>query len=756
MMRLFLLFFLLATSFALSAQIPEITLSKGLTISQSCVVKADKYNLTGDTSDLFPAPGDPASAKPALLVSGENITVDFQYSELLGSPDKFFPNGFYGLAIRVTGKNITLRNVRIRGYKVALLAENVDGLSLENCDVSYNYRPKLYSGREHECFSDWLSYHHNDRDEWLRYGAGIYLKNCRFATVRGCRATGNQNGLLMSGCTRALVYNNFFHYNSGLGIGLYRSSFNRIMHNRLEWNVRGYSHEFYERGQDSAGILVYEQSNGNLIAFNSASHSGDGLFLWAGQTTMVTGEGGCNDNLIYGNDFSYAATNGIEATFSRNRIQGNYMADCTYGIWAGYSYGSLIFANMMVGCRTAIAIEHGQNDTILQNIFVNDTAGIQLWARANQPQDWGYAQKRDVRSRDIVIDRNVFMGVRKPLKISASKNVYINGENLFTNFETLLETRQPNEALKFWRNDVYGNEQALAQVWKHPELAPSKSLNSSHTGDPENAYAPLNVPEGALDEPDSLPDGMLAALPAGFPRGRQFIVIDEWGPFDFRRPIAVLDTVAGNKYAIALIGPSGDWKLNKMRGVRTVNAVTGTVPAQIIVERNADAEHIRLEFEYTSPQSIATQFGEVIPAGEVYTFVFQRFEKKLNWKVQFFNTTDSIPDRRVFSKKPDAEQQTDDLWFAWWGSPAEGIGEDRFATRSTAEFDIAPNQYVIQLTADDGARLFLDGKPLLDRWAVQEPATYEIAVSLGGHHRIEIEHFENGGFATLECKIRPK
>jgi len=36
------------------------------------------------------------------------------------------------------------------------------------------------------------------------------------------------------------------------------------------------------------------------------------------QSTMDTGEGGANDNLFYGNDFSFAPANGIEATFSRN------------------------------------------------------------------------------------------------------------------------------------------------------------------------------------------------------------------------------------------------------------------------------------------------------------------------------------------------------------------------------------------------------------------------------------------------------
>ena len=757
MYRIF--FFLFAIPTITFAQLPELRLSKGMTISQSCSIIKETYSIAGDPADVFALPVDPARATAVVTVSGENLTVDFQNAELQGSPDKFFPNGFYGLAIRVKGKNITIKNARARGYKVALLADGVENLVLESCDFSYNYRPKLFSVREHECFSDWLSYHNNEHDEWLRYGAGIYLKNCTNPMVRGCRATGNQNALLMTGCSGALVYNNSFHFNSGIGIGLYRSSRNRIMHNRLDWNVRGYSHRFYERGQDSAAILVYEQSNENLIAFNSASHSGDGLFLWAGQSTMDTGEGGCNDNYIFGNDFSYAPTNGIEATFSRNRIQGNYMAECTYGIWGGYSYGSLFFANMIVGCKTALAIEHGQNDTIRQNIFVNDSVGIHLWARAEQPADWGYAQHRDVSNRDNVIDRNVFMQVRNPLKISASKNTSVNGENFFQDFERLYDAPKSNEGLRFWRNEIYATEAVIADVWKHPELASSKSLNFSYTGTPENPYAALNVSPDELKEPDSLPDGMLAALPKGFPRGRQFIVVDEWGPYDFRRPVVVLDTVADNKYAFVIMGPSGSWKLGKMRGVRTVSAVQGTVPAQILVERSPTADDLRLEFEYIGEKTIASQFGEIIAEGQPYMFVFRRYEKKFDWKTQFFNYPEGgnpAPEEAVLKGAPVAEKNAGELYFAWWGSPAEGVQADHFATRSSTEFDIAPDQYVIELTSDDGVRLYVDGKLVIDNWDVHEPETDEVTLSLGGHHRIEIEHFDAGGFATLDFRIRPR
>jgi parallel beta-helix repeat protein len=751
-MRFFALFLLFLPKF-LFAQTPEIPLTAGLLIEQSCKIKPGGY--------LFAAP----QTGGVVTISGENITVDFQNAELQGAAAGVLPNQFAGTAIVLKGKNITLKNARAQGYKIALFAEGAENLTLDNCDFSYNYRPRLRSMREREDFSDWLSYHHNEKDEWLRYGAGIYLKNCPRATVRGCRITGCQNALLMTGCDGGLVYNNFFTFNSGLGIGLYRSSRNRLMHNRLDWNVRGYSHGFYQRGQDSAGILLYEQSSQNLIAYNSATHCGDGLFLWAGQTTMDSGEGGCNDNFIYGNDFSHAPTNGVEVTFSRNRIQGNIIQECTYGIWGGYSYESVIMGNYLANCKTGIAIEHGQNDTIQRNLFQDDSTGIQLWARDAQPADWGYAQKRDTRSRDALIDRNVFLNTRKPLKISNSQNVTINGENLFFDFEKLLEAAKPNENLKFLRNDIYGTEAEIAATWALPALAPSKNLNFSHPGPqpPENPYAALDIPLAELKEPDSLPDGMVAVLPPGFPRGRQFILVDEWGPFDFRRPIATLDTVAGNLYSLVLIGPSGDWKIAKMEGVRSVSARKGTVPATLTLERDPKSDAVFVEFEYSSPQAIRTVFGKNVPAGKLYTFDFQRFEKKLDWTVQFCNLPEDLDFPKPFTfsetsgpKGAVAEKKVGELAFAWWGSPAEGVKEDKFSALSIAEFGIAPGEYVLELTSDDGVRLYLDGKILIDNWDIHEPETDEITVRLGGRHQLRIEHFDAGGFATLDFRMRVK
>ncbi len=761
---LFLLLFSQFFNCLALAQTPELELRPGMRITQSCRIKPSAYAFDAQAG----------LDAPLMVIAGQNLEVDFQNAELGSTADITQPDLFRGLGIRVEGRNIRIRNARVRGFKIGLLALGADSLVLEQCDFSYNYRPRLRSIREREDFSDWLSYHQNDRNEWLRYGAGIYLDSCSAVTIRHCRIRGNQNALLMTRCNGGLVYNNTFQFNSGLGIGLYRSSRNRVMHNRLDWNVRGYSHGFYQRGQDSAGILCYEQSNDNLFAFNSATHSGDGFFLWAGQSTMDSGQGGCNDNVIFGNDFSHAPTNGVEVTFSRNRIQGNLLRECTYGIWGGYSFESVFMGNFIADCRTGIAIEHGQDNTIRQNYFEGDSTGIQLWARPSQPADWGYARTRDTRSRDTRIDRNVFLRTRTPLRISASQNIAVNGENLFSGYATLLEAKEPNENFTFLRNDLYGSSAQIEGVWSLDALRSARSLNFSHPDkQPGNPYAPLEIPYGELAEPDSLPDGIHAGLPPDALRGRAFIIVDEWGPYDFLRPKIVLQERrelpgGGLDYNLQFFGPAGHWRVIRREGISWMAQETGKLPGQLHVQTEPGAEAILLELEYLGAQAVTDVFGRTVPAGQPFLFRFERFEKKLDWTMQFFNLSDSLAEALYrwtraplplgvgLGQMPAAEKKVSELYFAWWGSPAEGVQADKFATVSTTDFDIAPGRYVLELTSDDGARLYLDGRRLIDHWDVHEPAVDEVDVQLGGRHSLRVEHFEAGGFGTLDFRMRKK
>src|SRR5436190_4256355 len=214
--RVFGLFIFL---FAFSVINAQTVLKKGLIITKNTKIKKDTYYL--DSYDSV--------SQSVIVIEGENIIVDFSGCVLNGNSKRQTPDRYVGIAIIVRkGKNITIKNLTAKGFKVALLVKNVDGLKIENCDFSYNYRQHLNSSQENEDVSDWLSYHHNENDEWLRYGAAIYLKDCKNFTVSNCKVTGGQNALMMIKSNNGIIYNNDFSFNSGVGIGMYRSSGNKI------------------------------------------------------------------------------------------------------------------------------------------------------------------------------------------------------------------------------------------------------------------------------------------------------------------------------------------------------------------------------------------------------------------------------------------------------------------------------------------------------------------------------------------------
>lgn len=366
-----------------------------------------------------------------LLVTADGVTVELA-GALRGSPAETAPDTHAGVGIRVTGKNVTLRGARVSGYRVAIHALEADGLVLEDCDVSGNFRQRLRSTKEKEADEDWLDPHHNDAREWFtKYGAGIYVERAQGVTVRRCRARQGQNGLVLDRCAEATVEDNDFSFLSGWGIALWRSSRNRLLGNRCDFCIRGYVHGVYNRGQDSAGILLFEQCSHNVIAFNSASYCGDGFFAFAGQEALggvAPPKGdfdyrqrGNNDNLVAYNDFSFAAAHGLELTFSfGNRILTNRMrGNAICGIWAGYSRDTLIDGNALqkngdagYGLeRGGINIEHGQRNRIIENQFEGNACGVHLWCDADEHLanlPWTKANGHE--SRDNCIQGNVFSG----------------------------------------------------------------------------------------------------------------------------------------------------------------------------------------------------------------------------------------------------------------------------------------------------------------------------------------------------------
>ncbi len=342
---------------------------------------------------------DPAG-EAVIQIATDGVEVELGGALLRGALEGQSPDTFAGIGIRITGKKVVLRGARLAGFKVGIHALEADGLVLEDCDVSGNFRQRLRSTKEQEAGEDWLDPHHNDQRQWFTsYGAGIFVERSQGVTVRRCRARAGQNGLILDRCGEAKVYDNDFSFLSGWGIALWRSCDNVIARNACDFCVRGYSHGVYNRGQDSAGILLFEQCSRNVIAENSATHCGDGFFSFAGQEALGGvpppspdfdyARRGCNDNVLFGNDFSHAAAHGLEITFSfgtqirKNRLVGN--AIC--GIWGGYSRDMRIYYNQIEENgypgngleRGGVNIEHGARNLVLWNSFRKNACGVHLW-----------------------------------------------------------------------------------------------------------------------------------------------------------------------------------------------------------------------------------------------------------------------------------------------------------------------------------------------------------------------------------------
>lgn len=677
----------------------------------------------------------PAGDSAAIVVRGDSLTLDLTGVELVGSNDRARPDRFAGTAIRIEGgRAVTVRGARIRGYKVGILARGTRELRLLDNDLSHNWRPRLFSGIERESLADWLSYHRNENGEWLRYGAAIYLEGVEGGELRGNTVRQGMNGLLLTRSDNLRIWNNDLSFNSGLGIGLYRSSGNLIAHNRVDWNVRGYSHGFFNRGQDSAALLVYEQSSRNVVAHNSMTHSGDGLFLWAGQTTMDSGTGGANDNLFYANDFSFAPTNGMEATFSRNAFVANRVEGSWHGLWGGYSWESVILGNSFVRNVDAIAMEHGQDNRIVGNSFDGDTTAIHLWWNRLEPSDWGYPKHRDTRSRDYTIEGNRFRGVRTALRVKDTQRLRAAG-NTMTGVDTVAVAA--------------GDTAGWAAEPMRAETAAAPATGSE-------------IPERYRVAP--LEGGQPVVGQAEVRGGRETIIVDEWGPYDWKSP-KLWPAGRGDTLPLRLriLGPGGEWRVVRREGIAELSRSRGRVGDTVAVSPAPGREgDFALELEYRGDATVSA-FGERARAGAPVRFGWSRFLPQAAWHVRFvaLDSAGAAPATATdaaaaLSARPEAAAlDTSRLDLMWYRPPRPAIPQARVLTEATARIRLAPGRYLLRTIADDAVRVHVDGKLVLEDWAPGESRAKEATIQLGGEHAFRVEHLQLDGWYELRLDLEP-
>jgi parallel beta-helix repeat protein len=705
-------------------------------ITQSCRVVIPPGAVIRDVND-----------QGVIRVGAPNIEIEFvRGSVLRGSPADTRSDEYKGYGIRVSGQEgVTIRGARISGFWCGLWATNADGLVVEGLDASDNRRACLKSTPVAEDGGDWLFGHDNDQHEWLKnYGAAFYIEASTGVTVRDSRVWHGQNALCLDRVTASKVYDNDFSFNSGWGIAMWRCGRNVISRNAVDFCVRGYSHGVYNRGQDSAGIFVFEQNNENVFAENSVTHGGDGFFGFAGREALgEAGEHpvqwykrrGNTGNLLIGNDFSYAPAHGIENTFSfgnkylKNRIVGN--AIC--GIWAGYSRETLIAGNNFAGNgemgygleRGGVNIDHGGDNLILHNSFVTNKCGVHLWGGANpdfEKKNW--ARANGYASTGSVIADNTF-----------------DGDSLGFHF------RGPGQVV-LGRNKLVGVGQEMIADPTYQVIR-----------DDQRAVEPLAVPEHKVLG-EKHPVGARPEL-----RGRQNIIMTEWGPWDHVAPLVRLVKAAGGMARFEVLKvPWADVRVEAVGD--QVRAVLASVPGK------ADESQVTV--------------SAVEPGVRPYVLRVQAAGKPLaemkgtllatKWQTTFFKwptNTDPRQDLegyRKLAKGPTAvsvQLAELSLRYGMRGPSELGIsekltaarlGRDHYGMIAWARLPLAKGTWELATLSDDGVRVSVDGKPVIENWTWHGPTRDLGTLELAADKTVEIvvEHFQIDGYAVLEFSLSPR
>ena len=649
-----------------------------------------------------------------LQIVSNDVTVDLSGVVLVGSAPAASPDSLRGIGVRAENVDgITIRHGTIQGFRVALEISGGENHKVVGTEFSENFRQRLHSTPDLENSEDWLRPRQNHDDQWARsYGAAIHLRRAAKTIIEGIRVRQGQNGILLSRCHEVTVRDCDASFLSGWGLALWRTVDSRITDNHFDFCVRGYSHGVYHRGQNSSGILVFEQSSRNHFNRNTATHSGNGLCLYAGEETVrVTGVGGSSFNSLTSNDFSHAVDNGIEATFSSgNRFEGNTLRDCGNGVSLEYSSDTVICRNdIEASSKAGITIEHGQRDQIFFNRFRSNPVAVSISCDQDaQFSSTAFVRSRSSDSRDHSIDQNEFIGddIAISLKDTVATRI---GENSYRDVREPLRQAGRGQA----ETDIDAEE--VTQLSQEILPAPPDSPHHRQTH-----------------------------------QGRDRIFVDAWGPYDYRGIRAWPPQISDSGNArVHLLGPNVPYRIEAISGEVTVTPTTGVLPKTVLIAPQKGQIGL---IPFTCV--VLTHDGEITFGGTLFSIPWQ--VAYYNWKPtgrfdpprDFRKLTENPPLARESRSRLNLQPRS--------GAPLENVPADHFAVRATSEFQVREALYKLRVSSDDGDRVRLDGETIYEDWTWHPIRTESREVHLtASPHLLEVEYFEMTGDATLIVDLIP-
>jgi len=113
------------------------------------------------------------------------------------------------------------------------------------------------------------------------------------------------------------------------------------------------------------------------------------------------------------------------------------------------------------------------------------------------------------------------------------------------------------------------------------------------------------------------------------------------------------------------------------------------------------------------------------------------------WKVSYFNNPNLQGD-------PVAYADVSFIDFRWgYESPMPVVPVDYFSARFERTLDLPPGYYQFTIQTDDGARLWLDDRLIVDEWHGATGSTYTSGALLNGRYTVRLEFLELVALASI-------
>jgi len=158
---------------------------------------------------------------------------------------------------------------------------------------------------------------------------------------------------------------------------------------------------------------------------------------------------------------------------------------------------------------------------------------------------------------------------------------------------------------------------------------------------------------------------------------------------------------------------------------------------------------IRLEYFEGVGNALAKLSWETLADGNCFADV-----PSTHWRGEYHSGADLTRNLLMVRDDGDASLNFD----IGDGNPgaACSLGADNFSVVWTRTVNFANGVYRFTVTGDDGVRLYIDGKLIIDKWFTQAATTYTADIFLSpGDRNVRLEYFEASGNAVAKLSWQP-